>query len=448
MSKAVDSITFATAEELDRDLEAIFKNVASELLNEAEVEELGGPKALAKAFEGKHSGSLREIHDYAVNGKAGCRDRDDVIDLMGIVRTISALCKQFGGKLADSNFKALANVEALYIARAKLDGEESMGIGTAPLGVRDVAVLAGISEAAVRNAISRKELVTYREANATLIKNSAALEWLKKRRAFRPTVFTGAGQMLYLEDIDSPESLASYLAYKRKQVRGCRSAEDLIAEFPDSGLSLAELKSLEGGVLITPITKYEKLARLYKEEGAQFMEMMLKVFHPEQYKEIRASSSIVDHTCFEHYQRDKKVEDRFGAPDYRFWSLYQQAEELTDKNAVVRALHLVMVASGKDLDYTRSVLNSYTLALYKKNGSGVYTADAHKNARSYSEPGVYGFIYDSKTQFKATRAQRNTQLNATNEALETAWATHLLASEGVSRAEVMTRFDELRRRWC
>jgi hypothetical protein len=153
-----------------------------------------------------------------------------------------------------------------------------------------------------------------------------------------------------------------------------------------------------------------------------------------------------DDERFQHYQRDAKVEEHFGQPDHAMWRLYEAALEDTDKNAILRALHVTMAALGRDIEYARGVLNTYTLALYLKGESGKYTSDAHNNRSSYSEPPVYGWIYGTGQEFKLELHHRTSQLDVTETVLESAWAAELIAREG--RRLVVERCHDLQRKWA
>jgi hypothetical protein len=153
-----------------------------------------------------------------------------------------------------------------------------------------------------------------------------------------------------------------------------------------------------------------------------------------------------DDERFQHYQRDAEVEARFGQPDHVMWRLYEDALESTDKNAIVHAMHVTMAAVGRDIEYARGVLNTYTLALYLKGESGKYTSDAHNNRSSYSEPSVYGWIYGTGQEFKSEPHHRTRQLEVTEIALGSAWATELIAREG--RRSVVERCHGLQREWA
>lgn len=152
-----------------------------------------------------------------------------------------------------------------------------------------------------------------------------------------------------------------------------------------------------------------------------------------------------DDERFQHYQRDTEVEERFGKPDHAMWRLYEAALENTDKNAIVRAMHVTMAAIGRDIEYARGVLNTYTLALYLKGESGEYTSDAHNNRSTYSEPPVYGWIYGTGEDFKLEPHLRTRQLEVTEAVLETEWATKLIAREG--RRSALERCHDLQREW-
>jgi len=58
---------------------------------------------------------------------------------------------------------------------------------TAVFSVRELALLADMSEGAVRNALSAKGVASRREESKVVVEWAEASVWLRKKRGFRPT---------------------------------------------------------------------------------------------------------------------------------------------------------------------------------------------------------------------------------------------------------------------
>ncbi len=96
-------------------------------------------------------------------------------------------------ELAPESYKRIRHVSQVARARARFDSIDNSAISIEePITPEDVALLAHMSIASVRNAISRGELKTYIEDDgAQCVDDTSLVEWLPKRKGFRSTKFAG-----------------------------------------------------------------------------------------------------------------------------------------------------------------------------------------------------------------------------------------------------------------
>jgi hypothetical protein len=97
-----------------------------------------------------------------------------------------------------------------FRARRKLDDPTLRE--TAFFTVRELALLADMTEGAVRNAMSTRDLEFRREGKATVIDWSAAAAWLPKKRGFRPTPTAVSQDDEFPAALDAASSVAEFFA--------------------------------------------------------------------------------------------------------------------------------------------------------------------------------------------------------------------------------------------
>jgi len=76
------------------------------------------------------------------------------------------------------------------------------------------------------------------------------------------------------------------------------------------------------------------------------------------------------------FERSPVVDQRFGAPDFDAWRLFDQSG-LKKKDAV-KVLHLLFRSIGGSIEQTRTSINTYTTVAYKLADRNL-TSDAVNN---------------------------------------------------------------------
>ena len=129
-------------------------------------------------------------------------------------------------------------------------------------------------------------------------------------------------------------------------------------------------------------------------------------------------------TPLDEYERNSSIEAEYGSPDFESWRLYKDVAAQFSKQAVVQAFHLIHAAQGLDISAARGGLNSHTLALYGRDGKGLFIK-VHSNC--YSETHVYGFFYGIAPYNGCYQSKFESEMAKIFEIIETPWARRLMA---------------------
>jgi membrane protein implicated in regulation of membrane protease activity len=143
------------------------------------------------------------------------------------------------------------------------------------------------------------------------------------------------------------------------------------------------------------------------------------------------------------YRRDKDIEAEYGAPNYEYWLLFQEAQKSHRKLALVYAYHVLCGLKGMDVAAAKSKLNTYTLALYDTNRAGQFL---HLQKNMYSQPRIYNFLYMDGRWTGKDPKKFEEEINDLIAALHTEWAVKFrggLAPAMVLRAVMMIRKQQM-----
>lgn len=142
------------------------------------------------------------------------------------------------------------------------------------LSVREVALLAGMSEGAVRNAISTKDLVSIKQGKSTVIERDEAYRWLLGRKGFTAMPEEQADPSLTTNDLLEAKTPADFA----EALRGVLAAAAGACE----GLSWTEAERrrwLEGDAIHVFATAEELAGRLGIDKR-KFVEKLLELGRP------------------------------------------------------------------------------------------------------------------------------------------------------------------------
>ena len=179
--------------------------------------------------------NLEALHAYAFEPTAD--DVYDVIALHGMVHFLSSLPREdwdgsVHGFPSQGGPSAMSDVIETASARAAIDGQE--GTWTDHLSIRQLALLADMTEGAVRNALSQggaAGLTAIPGVKPVCIALDEARRWLPGRRGFRPTPLNSYDDPVMndrLRGFDRMEQLSDFVS--RHATRRLGSAEQLGAD--------------------------------------------------------------------------------------------------------------------------------------------------------------------------------------------------------------------------
>ncbi|MCS3902186.1 hypothetical protein J2T55_000178 [Methylohalomonas lacus] len=132
------------------------------------------------------------LYDYAFAAEWDWSKNGHIFDAQQDAETFMYHAK-FLEDLDSESYKRIRHVSQVARARARFDSISNPAISIEePITPEDVALLAHMSIASVRNAISRSELKTYLEDDGRqCVADASLLEWLPSRKGFRSTMFMG-----------------------------------------------------------------------------------------------------------------------------------------------------------------------------------------------------------------------------------------------------------------
>tara|TARA_R110000772_G_scaffold68025_1_gene150684 strand:- start:2448 stop:4814 length:2367 start_codon:yes stop_codon:yes gene_type:complete len=133
------------------------------------------------------------------------------------------------------------------------------------------------------------------------------------------------------------------------------------------------------------------------------------------------------------FERSPVVDQRFGAPDFDAWRLFDQSG-LKKKDAV-KVLHLLFRSIGGSIEQTRTSINTYTTVAYKLADRNL-TSDAVNNKNYYSEDKHFGFLYAHPIQLP------DTERLGIKQALNSEWAMYVAKNIGADIQQVLNILDD------
>ena len=138
---------------------------------------------------------------------------------------------------------------------------------------------------------------------------------------------------------------------------------------------------------------------------------------------------------------EERLEKVYGKRDMRFYGLHRNTG--TKQEIAACMLHAICASMGKDINYARSILNTYTGCCYKRDGIPQKVGDNGGN-KMYCEPCHYGFLYGTTTASKFYNLSGGEdKLNAITSALETEYGKAVVTALKADSDKVHALVDKL-----
>jgi hypothetical protein len=220
---------------------------------------------------------LNNLYDFAVEGiLKGSSDGDPMERaaelVIGAAEMLSLITTENNGPCAEWD-----HVVALGDGRYGLDTGED-------IEARKLALLAGIDQRTVRNAISANELDASKESGTVFISNKSAVRWLSSRRGYTPTRHISI-EGRALASISSATELGAYLSTRRDSLN--IALED--GKYPE--IRLETIVEFEAGQFNFSLDDTYPLADFYQIDRGELLEAVMRSFYPNQFK------ALVERNC-------------------------------------------------------------------------------------------------------------------------------------------------------
>ena len=136
----------------------------------------------------------------------------------------------------------------------------------------------------------------------------------------------------------------------------------------------------------------------------------------------------MDSTDYSEYKRDPIVDERFGEPDFKAWSLFDHSN--LKKSDALKALHIIFRTMELPIEDARKSINTYTTVAYRLGEKG-FTYDATNNPNFYSENKTFGKFYSNPLSLE------NDEREKIKQALLSEWGKYVALTLGIGFQKVI-----------
>lgn len=265
--------------------------VNPDLLNRRNEMSLANKKVFTVEKIKKDFGSLvydiEETYEYVVNGVTpseafcfmegwmSCVSGMDSLDKGGIISLLQLWLGYVNS--FPSREKTDSKYEILYdsaYAKMRLDGDHDLNLET-------LALLAGVDERTVRNAVTAGNIATIKSGSDTLVANQEARRWLNSRPDFKPTKYRNE-DIANGSDVTTATAFGQFIALKRE-------AQNLtIGDVTkDTDIDVDTLLDLEKGIDRIHLSQISKLQNILKIEDNSLLNNYMRIFHWEEFTSLK-----------------------------------------------------------------------------------------------------------------------------------------------------------------